>query len=33
MIAGIAAKELKWDTARVDRELEIAGKALSVPDK
>ena len=33
MIAGIAAKELYWDTARVDRELEMAGKALSVPDK
>ena len=33
MIAGIAARELNWDTARVDRELETAAKALSVPDK
>jgi glycerol-3-phosphate dehydrogenase len=32
MIAGIAARELNWDTARVDRELEIAGEALSVPN-
>jgi glycerol-3-phosphate dehydrogenase len=32
MIAGIAARELNWDTARVDRELETAGKALSVPN-
>jgi glycerol-3-phosphate dehydrogenase len=31
-VAGIAARELNWDTARVDRELETAAKALSVPD-
>jgi glycerol-3-phosphate dehydrogenase len=31
-IAEIAARELNWDTARVDRELEIAGMALSVPN-
>jgi len=30
-IAEIAAIELKWDTTRVDRELETALKALSVP--
>jgi glycerol-3-phosphate dehydrogenase len=31
-IAEIAARELNWDTARVDRELELAEKALSVPN-
>jgi len=30
-VAGIAARELKWDAARVDSELEKAAKALSVP--
>jgi glycerol-3-phosphate dehydrogenase len=30
-IAEIAAWELKWDNARIDRELEAAGKALTVP--
>lgn len=30
-IAEIAARELNWNTARVDRELEGAGKALSLP--
>jgi len=27
----ITAKELKWSTTRIDRELETAAKALSVP--
>jgi glycerol-3-phosphate dehydrogenase len=30
-IAEITAKELKWSTTRIDRELETAVKALSVP--
>jgi glycerol-3-phosphate dehydrogenase len=32
-ITGIAARELNWNTARIDRELETTAKALSVPGK
>ena len=30
-VAEIAARELKWNTSRIDRELETAAKALSLP--
>jgi glycerol-3-phosphate dehydrogenase len=32
-ITGMAARELNWNTARIDRELETTAKALSVPGK
>jgi glycerol-3-phosphate dehydrogenase len=31
LIAGMAARELNWDEPRMKRELEMAGKALSLP--
>ena len=31
-VVQIAARELKWDTARVDSELEKAAKTLSIPE-
>jgi glycerol-3-phosphate dehydrogenase len=31
MVAQVAGKELKWDQARMDRELATAEKILSIP--